>query len=556
MNYVASINAAIPNCIESSPKGYMLSPAARLNRTYWEEPLASPQSSEERLGKLLCQLLLKSEALVLNDFADAVHISPESIQGGLYPLRKKLAQFHLQIKQAEGTLTLQGAEQQKRILLADLIQQELCHTRLNPQALETYFPAIDAAGLQNALDKLIAANGYFINDNLRSYLLLDVLITLYRAKHGHYLADSPAVRDKQSLPIALDDWARTLPAVEILYLQKLFACYLMPQAFANMTLAAAQDFIGTRHNRIIQKLFAFMAEALPFIPQTGHLQVRLALNLHNLLAYKELGYITHNPQVEDMKIAAPFSFVLALKMTGQLSILTGQVFTEEDAAYLSVHISLALKKARQLNLDAVNCGLMISPYFDYADELRQELLTYFPQDIKIKAEAATESDLQRLKDCQLVIATTRPPAGFPVDWVTTNPILSWEKRREIAQHLQRAQQENREKLLQDFLQQHTLLQEIPTELLSPESQWLATGTVAFRLDMAETPHSQLIIETLDKPILQNKHRISTRLYLRLNPADWEETSQLLHILMLQIQHTPLRSPVASTDNKSFPSIQR
>jgi len=548
INYIAVINNALPDSIASSPRGYMLAAAARKSRAYWAAAPCSPQCSEERMEKMLRLLLLENDLLNINDFAEKIHISPESIKNDLYLMRQKTIKYNLQILQTEGNILLQGSESGKRSLLASIINRELSHTRLAAQQLNQYFPQFPVASLQQVLTQIIQEQGFFINDCLRPNLLRDILISIWRCRYGHYAASSPLDLNTTALTAAvrekLSPFYDSLPPGEINYLLHILYGYLLPQNFTGLNRQTALGQLPSRHAAIIQKLFAYMKKAMPFVELNDYFVVRFAFNIANLLQLKELGKVLANPQRDDMKTAAPFSFCLSLCLAEKLSQISGFHFSPDDAAQLSVHISLALKKARTVNIDAVDCGLLITPYFDYAQELRTELLAHFPQSINIAAEASSEQNLEELKNVQFIISTVPLPNGFPVDWITTNPILSWEKIQEIALHLQRKQQENRARLLADFLQKYASWTKIPADLLTPVSRYMQQGQIALRLELGDYHHPRLLIEQCS--CQPHKYAPQFRLCLMINARHWEQSSHILHDLIARLQNLRCKKQEALT----------
>ena len=559
MNYIAHINSSFPDSIRSSRQGYILTEKARHNLYKQQETTFLPQTVENRRLHLLLQLLLHPQSdFTIPDFAAEIHISPESVQKDIAMLRFMLKDFSLRLRLTGGKLTLKGEEKYQRSLLSHVINKHLAHTRLSLENLQTYFPRLPVDKLQIRLQKAIERKDYFLNGSLWPNFMRDVLIAAHRINQNCIL---PACPEAVILPITLDIAAALAPFCgslalsERLWLQKLLHAYLLPQKFRTASYNEIAMSLPSDTQALLQQLFNWINDNLPFIPLTKRFRVRFALNVHNLLQRKYMGSITSNPQKEDMQAASPFAFYCAQQVTFQLRERTGLNFTEDDSAYLAVHIGLALHK-KLAPQDTVSCGLLISPYFDYDQDLRQTLLAYFPQEIRIDAEATDEKDITRLEHVQLVISTMPLPNGFPVEWITTNPLLSLAKRQEIARLIARKQQENRWQTIRHFLQTYASLSEIPADLRSAYDTWTICGHTAIRLDLLKENKKQLVIQWNDKPLSFKGHTVYAFLHLSFNSDDWALCCYILELLSQPMQYIPLRKCTQKNLHDFLAYIQR
>jgi transcriptional antiterminator len=226
--------------------------------------------------------------------------------------------------------------------------------------------------------------------------------------------------------------------------------------------------------------------------------------VHNFLRQKSGGRVTINPQLEDMKNASPFVFCMAKIIVAQLAELAKKNFTEDDAAYLSVHIGLALQKQLNRNCDAkIECGLLITPYFDYDISLKEKLLKIFGDDIKIVAESQTETDLAQLKKAQLIFSTVPLENNFSTDWVIINPLLTTKNIGEISQQILCKRLENRKKVLRRFLAEQTFFENISPEILNPDS-WGIFGDIALQIKFSD-----------------EVRKLTLTVYRAINPSDWK-----------------------------------
>lgn len=541
MNYVSFLNSSFPGSISSSRHGYTLSETGRQTLRCHRKKSSSTRADLSRKDKLLLKLLLNpGQPLLLQDFASQIHISPESVQKDIALLRFHLRDFSLKLRLREGKLSLIGQEQNKRSLLGHTINSCLAYTRLSLKALQEYFPTLPVTKLQADLRKAIDENGYLLSSPLWPNLMRDILVSAQRVMHGFFI---PSSEEMEILHVTFDaasilfPFCGTLPHSELCWLQRLLGGYLLPKNFCTASYEEIFLHLPRSSQNVLRELFPWMKTALPFLPLTEHFRIRFALNVHNLLQRKSLGSITSNSQREDMKWASPFAFCCAMQTASQLGRLTGMYFSEDDAAYLAVHMGLALQK-QQKDMDAISCGLLIPPYFDYDQELRQALLSYFPKEIRIEAASTDEGNLSCLEQVQLVISTMPLPSGFPVDWVTTNPLLNLPKRQEISRLIERKQRENRWHIMHQFLQAHTSLETTPANPFFRNKTWTLFGHTAICMELLEDTEKRLVIHWPDKPLFRDGHSVYIFLHLSFPKKDWELCCYILDSLSFHLQYLP------------------
>lgn len=467
MNYIAEINFYQPGLIESSQKGYTLD-IVGYRQIARQTLVFLPQNAAERINALLQKLLLtppKPPGLDLPAFAEEICVSLETVRKDLLPLRHKLAHFQLQAEICTNYLQLQGKETTMRNLLSWVLYDSFHQTKLSADTLQKIFPQADIPFFYRLLQDECRQYPFFINDCLLLNLIQDLLVVLCRIQQGCCLPAKPAAAGKSGQTTAIaaftnnlaqklaEHYQLSLPASEILYLQEILLGYLLPADFATLTVQTVIARLPVERQTILQELFQRMQRHFSFLEFSQKFCVNFTLNLNNLLHRCQSGRRSCNPQKNDMKSASPFAFQCAVSIAQELEDLCGVQLLEEDIAYLALHISLNLADQRDPDLEKINCGLLITPYFNYDKDLRQKLAQRLQNDILITAEANSERELTALQDTQLILSTVPLPADYPVDWATTDPLLSTSVLAHIQKRIAAKKAEKKQRILRNQLQQ-------------------------------------------------------------------------------------------------------
>lgn len=539
MNDIHTLNQDSPGLLQSSHHGYSLTalPAEPFSAPSRQE--GHPHNAAERQTAFVQELLLAAEQdISLESFASWSCVSLESIRHDLLLLRHRLASYEVTLKQSGNTVTILGKESTLRRLLSCTLHEQ-CHDRLSLNWLEAVFSTPGLTTLQRELSLVCQKHGLFLNDCLWPEFLLDLLIILHRQAQGRYLPeDRPSV--ESVLSPFLTDFLHCLQqfchtewtTAEHSALHCLLQSYLLPTDFAKKSLDETISSFPAHFQKMWQQFLASLPTAIPFLILTEHFCIRFSLNLHGLWQRHLLGFRTSNPQQTDMKQASPFAFLCTRTILQEFQRISGTLFTEADTAYLAIHVGLQLQAQMEDDADRLPCGLLIAPYFDYAQNLRRRLAEYFRQEIRIAATIESEQDLSKLSDCSLIISTVPLPAGFPIDWVTTDPLLSDDARQAIWSHIVRHRHEQRRRQLAEFLASCGSEQSFKQPLIPTPDLIIFHHTGVLPLTL-QPPHSgtRLHVFLPKHPILWHGHHLDVLLEVSLNPSEWQQAARQIDLLM-------------------------
>lgn len=570
LNYVSELNFFYPELIKSSRYGYSIH-KDKGKEIYYEKDGQLPQTAQERINCLLEKLLLHpvhaENGIDLELFANDICISLETAKKDLIKLKHKLAKFRLQANVSTYYITLEGSERAKRNLLSNIIYENFDKNKISDVSVKHIFPEAKIDELYTVLMQQCHKHHFFINDCLVMNLILDILINICRIRQGCPI-DTTLAQVKKPFVSTLD-FARDIAVeasalyklphseAEVDYLREILTGYIMPADFKTLNKEQLHQFIEPEYNNVLEQLFFYIRKNFSFINlEDESFLIRFSLNVNNLLCRLKNGHWSNNPQKEDMKLASPFAFKCGSGIAEELSQLLDVEINEDNIAYLSLHLGINLLNQKDLDLEKICCGLMITHYFDYDEDLIRILQQRFSNDIIIADIIRTEKQLPDFKDISLLISTVPVPETCKVECVTTDPFLSEKILTKIQKRICVKKLEKKQRILHDELLQiggETLFyrnkakkqQSTPDTMVTMMHNLLAangyigtTDAVAINNLHKNSPtifghiampniiytnvkKTGLVVVINEKPPLWNNNQIDIVLMLALSPTDWE-----------------------------------
>ncbi|WP_019555096.1 BglG family transcription antiterminator [Propionispira raffinosivorans] len=473
INYISEINFFHPDLIKSSRNGYCIHKQIA-KKLYRDKHQTLPQAPEERINCLLLKILMdqtsKENGIDLHNFADDICVSMETIKKDLVNMKKKLAVFEITINVTKGYITLIGTEQNKRNLFSNIIYENFDKYKLSVLTVKQIFPDAPIDPLYQAITTQCRQHHYFIHDCWILNLVLDLLIAIYRIQQGYTLKEKNNADQNNTMPASEFTNQITTATVkfynikynhaEIKYLNEIIVSYIIPADLKKIRYAQIDCLLEPECKQVLNQTFAYIKKMFYFIDlKNERFLVRFALNVNNLLYRLRHGHWIHNPQKEDMKLASPFYFKCAVNIAYKITEQTGLQISEDETAPLALHLGLNINEQRNVDFDKIRCGLMITHYFDYDEDLIKVVQRRFANDIIISDIFRLEKQMQEFKDIDLLISTVPLPESFKFDWVTTDPFLSDKNIEKISRKIAAKKLQQKQKML------HNELIKIGSELL-------------------------------------------------------------------------------------------
>jgi len=185
-SYIAELNSAYPNIIESSRNGFHLKNYTDAAQIIKNSTSSIPQNSEGRISYIIKKLLMEGLSYDLDQMAEDLCISPLTLHNEINRLKSKLGKFDLVFKTKNNLATIEGSEKNKKKLISHLIYEETKDFCCNLELLQLYLPELDLKIIKHIITNILLKNRLFIDDFALLNFILHLAIAMERSKEGIY----------------------------------------------------------------------------------------------------------------------------------------------------------------------------------------------------------------------------------------------------------------------------------------------------------------------------------------------------------------------------------
>jgi lichenan operon transcriptional antiterminator len=362
--------------------------------------------------------------------------------------------------------------------------------------------------------------------------------------------------------------------IEIDYLTEIMMSYLIPVDFQKISKTNIDKVAGITCMSIVNELFRYIKSNFYFINTENEcFVVRFALHIKKLLCRLQSGHIINDPSKDDLKMSYPFIFECAVSIAWKLTQITGHKLTEDNIAYIAVHMGNNFVEQKS-KTPKLCCCLLITHYYDYGEQVIEKISKQFENDIIILDILRVEKQINDFKNLDLIISTVSLPESFKTEWVRINPfvlepditrisrkiksVMLAKKKQALYNALLTISNSNlfcknlkrKNKITQndvilfmkDILERDGYVDKDFDDAIVEREKYSSTafGQIAVPHPIQMTAHKTgLFVMINDKPILWGKHEVNVILLFAINKNDWEVFSDVLDTLvalMLEIEN--------------------
>ena len=434
-SYVTAVNARVAPgaAIESGPLGYRAGVEAGFAmRGNGTTDAATPR---HRLHALVRILLDSPDGLDVFEQADALHVSPATLDADLAKVRGLLGGTHLTLERSASRARLRGTEMAQRRLLSRLAHDEMDAGSFDLEALrrtlgDASVGALAFGPFKTDLVARLGALGYFVNEYGIADVVMHIAISADRtSQHRPLESDSASVSDANTeVGAILAELARDHLGVELgtADLQHL-ASLVLTRVVAPGAMAP-QTHIRERLEPDVERAVRDVVEAAAseFLVDVAHEDfiLRLALHVQNLrLRAREQAW-SRNPLTRSLKASYPMIFEVAVYIANGLRESLGIPLLDDEIAYIAMHVGGRLERSRRA--DTLLTATIVCPgYYELHELLRSSVDRSLGQAIEVTGvETRVDPDWASI-DTDLVLTTIDPAPGVAGDrLVRIQPFLT------------------------------------------------------------------------------------------------------------------------------------
>lgn len=386
---------------------------------------------KQRIEYIIMHVLLAKRYVSIPQLTRKLYISQSQFVIDMKKANKELLGYKLKIisKSKEG-LYLSGLEKNKRRYLVDRIQ--------NIFASNQHYFLSDVAKHQlcKGIERIVSHYAYDINDDMFDYLILHIMITMYRYELGFPIELSEEsyqeLQQEKEYQIAVQishfidkEFQCRLPSCEVVYiaLQLLSKKRIQSDAKSDEEL---QDMIDTILEVIKEKFTIDFA---------SDEDLKKSLYLHMMPLMNRIRYDLElkNPLIAQIKMNYPLTYDLAGEVALILHKKFGFKLKEDEIAYLSVHFNLALERYKNKR-KKYNILLVLSKGASSSDLLKYKFTNKFSEYIEsIVFLSPKQLQTVDMNAYDYIVSTYELDERY--DYIQISPFLNEEDQRKIEEHI-------------------------------------------------------------------------------------------------------------------------
>ncbi|MGP3535508.1 BglG family transcription antiterminator [Microbacterium sp. RD1] len=417
-SYVTSLNARVPSgaAVESGPQGYRAGPdAAAALRAASSMENGTPR---DRLHTLVRRLLDSDDGVDVFVTAEALHVSPATLEADLGRVRSLLGGTELTLERSASTARLRGTEMAQRRLLSRLAHDEMDAGSFDLEALRRTLGA-ESVGAQAfgpfkaELVSELGARGYFVNEYGIGDVVMHIAIAADRIARERALETAAG-----EMSAAHEDLAALLDRLTLAHLgvrlgagdRQHLATLVLTRVVAPG--APAADDVRARLDPAVERAVREVVEsaASEFLVDIAHEDfiLRLALHVQNLQHRAREQAWSRNPLTRSLKSSYPMIFEVAVYIASGLHRSLDIPILDDEIAYIAMHVGGRLERSRRA--DQLLTATIVCPgYYELHELLRSSVDRSLGQAIEVVGvETRVDPDWASI-DTDLILTTIDPP---------------------------------------------------------------------------------------------------------------------------------------------------
>lgn len=305
------------------------------------------ESSQDRIKYLLNLLLYNDDYLTLDDLADAIYVSKNTLQNYVKTLKDIFTKYNLEyITKANAGVKVIGNEDDKRKCLVENILSYNFQNYVTGFTKDEYtlFHGIDLDLLKQIISKKLNSAQIKTNDFNFKNLVIHFALMISRIQFDCYINTNSSIIIDDNYTDFINDIVKEIEASFNITISEGEKKYIYSHLVANTQL----DDLANNNNRIKE----LVKELLDNIYYDYNFDLRkdiilshdLFLHFNSILNTKSFALNKRNPLLNTIKTNFPLAFDITLTCTAKIFNKPPYTLTEDEVGYVSLHIGAAIER--------------------------------------------------------------------------------------------------------------------------------------------------------------------------------------------------------------------
>lgn len=431
---IATIKNEYPGLISSSSKGYTIS------ENYEKEiPLGAqnqiPQTPAERSSYLITRLINSTAPISVAMLCDELCISDSTLYTTLKKVENQISSYHLSIRNSKDHIQILGNETAKRRLISSILYSESNLHFLSIDSIQKSFSQLDVFYIHEMVAEALQEAHYFINDYSLINLTLHLTIAIDRIKNSQTIQISSENEYTHENHLDLD-LSQKIAANLQGYFDITFshneiseiALLILSRTTAinNETLHINElsTYISSSTLQLVDLLFQELKDTYGIHIDSEEFYVRFTLHINNLMLRSKYQYMIRNPLTLSIQNSCPLLYEISAQLAGLIYEQTGFLISNDEITYIAFHLGSAFEVQVQLK-NKINVVILCPTYYDMGNQLVNQLMKNFSDDLYISNVVTSTQDLNKLQTCpELLISTIPLSDEYHYPFIQIHPFLT------------------------------------------------------------------------------------------------------------------------------------
>ena len=451
---ISILNAAYPNLIISSKKGYALSDAAvaRQLLQQFHESEQIPSNYKDRRKIILKQLLLNNK-ISINDLCACLYISDLTLLNDLNTLRKELAEFSINLHIQKDIVTISGSQRGIHKILLDMINSELEDSFFSVENIQNFFPNIDIQKLNQTITDILNKHQLFLDDYALINYIIHIAMMLKMPAHPHSI--------KEHIP---QDIVWMHPEFQTL-LEDIYTClqHTHPGTYQFQDLKNASLLMMTRlmkeqspnvmqmsdhTQRLLVEIIDAVRRNYSIDLKNDSFLIPFSYHLANLLIRLKTRKEVSDIQFRQIKNHYPLLYSISVFISKIIEKDSDCPVSEDEIALIALHIGNTIEQMRIIQTK-VACIVLAPNYYAIGQTIADKLKQYFKDSLYVRYVITSIDQLNEKNDIDLIITTHFSTQSISIPTIVISPFFSERDIKNCMEIIDQIKNEKRQNKLLD-----------------------------------------------------------------------------------------------------------
>ncbi|EOH91073.1 BglG family transcription antiterminator [Enterococcus pallens] len=435
-NYIYELNQlGDAPVISSSNVGYTVhAKEAQLLLQKPENDNALPQTFKERSFYIIKKILVENQSLNLFDLSEELFVSYSTLKSDITRMNKTYDKYHVKFVIKQDMIHIIGEEKEKRRLVSYIIFEEVPHKFVDRDVLAANFDEADIEKLSGIIDGIMKESNYHLNDFSYINLMMHLLILLESVRNDKTLVtrnwfSSWLREDKAKLVTKMIEQIEEVFVLKLNRLEK-EEIHMIFQANANYipsnNLKELEQIVGDDIVESVETVLEDVRETFGINLSSENFVVPFSLHISGLYSRAKQENSLKNPMRSSLKRDFPMVYDIAVYLSLRLSSLLNIPVSEDETAYIALHIGSELEGQKR-NQSKIRAVLLCPKYMNLDVKLYEQLNQHFGNELNIQTVISEFSETEGLY-FELLLTTLPVPKTEAYTVIHISPFFTEEQR--------------------------------------------------------------------------------------------------------------------------------